>query len=169
MALAIKDALTKLHQDEAFKTWQQENNDAYLAHIFIDMDKGNISFQIGYAHSNETITTFTITENSIQKSEPQQVLKHPDSKILKLDIEKVITTVPEALDAAEKCQKENYPKHLPIKKFIILQHLEHGQVYNITYVSQTMDTLNIKVNAETGTIVDHKTTHLVNITKGEKQ
>ncbi|MBW3022928.1 hypothetical protein KY308_02405, partial [Candidatus Woesearchaeota archaeon] len=56
---------------------------------------------------------------------------------------------------------EKYKTHIPIKRIAILQHLPIGQVWNITYVTQSFNTLNIKINAETKEIVSDKLVSIV--------
>ena len=70
-------------------------------------------------------------------------------------------TLDESLDKTEKLQKEKYPKESTMKRIIILQNLENfGNVWNITYFTQSFNTLNIKIKTDSGKIVEHKLTPL---------
>ena len=165
----MQEAFNKLKQDKVFQVWKEENKDSYLAHVFFETSNGDITYQVGYCNPDQTITTFIVTPDKISVTKPQEALKRPDTKIKSLTLEEVKTTLGEALETATSCQQEHYPNHKPLKKFIILQNLDQGQVYNITYVTQSMDTLNIKISAKDNSVVEHNTTQLVNFTKGGKQ
>src|SRR3989344_694612 len=157
--MTIAEACSKLEHDYVFKVWKQENTESYLAHVFIDTQYRGMIIDIGYCNPDQTITTFRITEKQVIVSKPEEVLKQNDAPILPLSKEEVITTLAQALETAEHCQKTKYPKSTPIKKFIVLQHLPIGQGYNITYDSQTKETVNKKICAKTGaTLEEHALT-----------
>ena len=43
-----------------------------------------------------------------------------------------------------------------MKEVVILQNLDVGQVWNITYITKSFQTLNIKIDAETGDVLEDK-------------
>lgn len=165
MMMTIAEAFSKLESDYVFKVWKQENKDSYLAHVFMDTQYRGMIIDVGFCNPDQTITTFRITEKQVSVSKPEEVLKQNDTPILPLDKKEVIITLAQALETAENCQKTKYPKNTPIKKFIVLQHLPIGQVYNITHVSQTMETLNMKISAKTGEILEEQAQSFVSVAK----
>ena len=45
---------------------------------------------------------------------------------------------------------------MPIKTIAILQNIKpHGNIWNLTYITQAFNTLNMKIDASTGKILDH--------------
>ena len=100
-------------------------------------------------------------QDSVEFKGFSEVFKHPDHTVAELDIETVNIEVDEALEVAQKLQEEKYPKSSPFKRIIILQNLEQGQVWNITYVTQNFKTLNIKIDAGNGKIAEHKLLDLI--------
>ena len=121
-------------------------------------------WQLGYYNpSNDTLTSFTVNDKVIQN--PDAEIFKNKTKVQKLDVDKVKINLDEALSKSEKLQKEKYSVHDPLKKIVILQNLDMGQVWNITYVTQTFKTLNIKINSETGEIVKYD---LIDLFKVEK-
>ena len=55
-----------------------------------------------------------------------------------------------------------------MKLFAILQNINGEQVYNITFVTQTFFTLNVRVDTSTGEIRQEKLTSLMDMAKFEK-
>ena len=75
----------------------------------------------------------------------------------KIDLNKVKLSFAEIIDLASEFQKEKYPKEESNKIIAILQNLEKfGNVWNLTFITESFKTLNIKVNTENGKIVEHK-------------
>ncbi|MFH1590746.1 MAG: hypothetical protein ABIC95_02350 [archaeon] len=160
--MAIKDELERLAKSKAYKDFAKKHPDAKLAHAFIMMEKGNRSeWQIGYyLKGNDQVITFFMHEE-IKTSPPSKIFKEPRKKVLPLDIEKVSMTFSQAFDAALEFQKEKYPTEKPAKILCILQHLEEGTVYNITFVTPAFNTLNIRVDAKAAEVTSHRLTSLL--------
>ncbi len=163
--MPVKKIIDQLLESEEFKEWKKETGHEkyFLAHVFKLFDEPNKNiYQIGYFdEKTEHMTTFVIEAsedfsiNKVGVSTDTEVFKKPDSKISKLDPEKVKIDLPTALGTAADLQKKEYSQHPPMKQFLILQNLECGQVYNITFLTQTFKTLNIKVDAASGEILKH--------------
>jgi len=57
---------------------------------------------------------------------------------------------------------------MPVKIIAILQNLENlGNVWNLTFVIAAFNTLNMKINAENGKIVEHKLSSILSFKKDE--
>lgn len=159
------EALEKLKISDTFKEWKKSNAKSYLTHAFTMVDPGvKEEWQIGYYNPDEdSITTFAIAD-TITKNPESEAFKE-EKKISGLDTEKVSVTFRQAMDSAEKIQKEKYSAHTAFKKIVILQNLDVGQVWNITYVTNTFKTLNIKIDAATGALVKDELVDLFRIEK----
>ncbi len=145
-------AFAKLSGEAAFISWKDKNEGSFPAYAFAMAD-GRLpgEWQLGYyVPGSDKIITF-IVGDAITIGQEAEAFK--DSEVLKLDLEKVRITAETALSLAETLQKEKYPAHLPSKKIIILQSLPIGQVWNITYVTQTFNTLNIKLDSGNGEVL----------------
>ena len=162
----LKDKIEKLESSEVFKNWRSENEDGHLAHVFILFDELNKDdWQIGYySPKHHKITTFVVGEN-ITQNPAEEVFKDEESVVQELNVEKCKLDVESALKKAEDLQKEKYKTQIPAKKIVILQHLDVGQVWNITYITQSMQTLNIKIDSETGEIKSDKLISLIEFKK----
>ena len=160
--MEVKTVIEKLESDSEFKAWKEKNKNTFLAHIFRMIDEANKDiWQIGYYNEKtDKITTFLVEETggeyNITIGPESEVFKKEETRINPLDLKKVKVDITEAMHNAQEFQKEKYKGSGPAKVIVILQNLKSGLVYNITFITQTFDTLNMKVSADTGKIVKHK-------------
>lgn len=151
----LHEALAKLTRHSLFKEWQSANKNAFLAHAFVMLDEANKdTWQIGfYTKETERMVTFVVS-STVTHTPEQEVLKS-DGEIEKLDAAAVKLSVEDALLAAKKCYAENYGKEITFKQFFIIQTIDHAPTFNITYLTQSFKTVNIKINARDGKILKH--------------
>lgn len=162
--MKIKKLIKDLESSEEFKQWKKENYSSSLVHIFKMFDEANKDeWQVGYYNKNDTITTFIVGKYSISITPESEIFKAPETKIMKLSIEDAKIDIDEALEIAEKFQEKEYAREIPIKKIIILQKLDIGQVYNVTFVTRAFNTLNIKVDSKTSEIKKHDLLSLMDL------
>ncbi|MBN1544986.1 hypothetical protein JW898_06015 [Candidatus Woesearchaeota archaeon] len=158
--MKVLDVLKRFKQTTLFKEWHRKNKEAKLVHVFIMLDPGQeVKYDIGfYDYSKKLMTSFTVDEalNDIQSREDKEVFKKPGDKINPLDESRLRICFNEACAKCRQLQNDKYRQHTPIKEVVILQNLDCGQVWNITYITKTFQTLNMKVDAETGDIVEEK-------------
>jgi hypothetical protein len=156
--MQIKKTITELENSEKFKEWKKENPECFLAHMFKMTDEPNQGiWQLGYYNEKEgKITTFVIESEEIKISLPSEIFKKPEDKIESLNLDKIMIDWMTALEDAVEFQEKNYPKEKAVKSFFIIQNLNKETIYNITFVTQTFKTLNLKLDANTGEIIDHK-------------
>ena len=156
-------SIKTLEASKEFKDYRKENPDAFLAHVFYMPDALNKNvFQIGYYNpKKDRITTFFVEGKEITKNPEAEVFKEQEAVINPLDMKKVKLEVNEAFEIAEKIQKDKYNADSAVKKIAILQHLPLGQVWNITFVTSTFKTLNIKIDSETKKVVSDKLVSLI--------
>jgi len=167
--MEIKDLLERLKNDKKFKDWKKKNEKSFLAHVFKCLDDSNIDeWQIGFYNKDDTITTFTLTPSEITSGSSDEVFKRPDARILELDEGKIKIDITNALETAEKIQNTEYKQEIPFKIIAILQRLDIGQIYNITYVTQSFNILNFKIDSCTGKLLKKTLTPLMEFRKKEK-
>jgi len=161
----FKEALDELKNSKEFKDWKAKNQEAYLSYGFIILPKEN-SWKAGFYHpDNDNITTFTIS-NKITIEHEEPVFKPKQTHVNKLEISKVKITLKKALETAEKLQKQHYKSQTPVEKIILLQDIDKmGIIWNITYISKTLETLNIKISAQSGKVLEHKSIKLFEFKK----
>jgi hypothetical protein len=163
--MGFKEAFEGLTRSNVYKEWAKENEGCYLVYGFFMEDKEIApEWQIGfYDEKADQVTTFVISDK-ITKNPESDALKK-EGRIDPLDREKVELDFVDVLETANKVQREEYPQHTPMKKIFIVQTLEGKTVWNITFISQTFNTLNIKIDATTGAVISKK---LLSIFRVEK-
>lgn len=161
--MKLKDAIKEINECDELAEWKRKNTEGYLSTIFVMMDeKQKSEWQFGYyTPKNDRVTSFFVFEDFIKESDESEVFKEPDTTVKELDLGKVKVWVDEALKTANDMQEEKYSKEIPEKVIMILQNIEEGLLWNITYVTSAFNTLNIKVSAENGKIISDKLTNLM--------
>ncbi|MBW2973106.1 hypothetical protein KY346_01800 [Candidatus Woesearchaeota archaeon] len=152
--MEFKKLIDEIEATPEFKEWKKDHPDFYLAHVFVMPSEDNV-WQIGYYDKKSNkVDTIIKQGNKIEIMPAQDILK-ASQEIMPLKPEEVKLTVSEALEKAKACIKENYPKEILLKHFLIIQHLEGATVFNITYVTQSFKTVNIKIDSADGKIIKH--------------
>ena len=153
----------ELRKVKKYTEWKEKNKECFLAHAFIMFDKLNkdiIQFGL-YNPDTDKITTFVMEKGEVTISAETEIFKKPEAKLKKLVIENVKISLDEARRIMGEFQQKEYKNEVPVNSFVILQSIEEGQVYNFTYVTAAFNTLNVKINSETGIIVKHALTPLM--------
>ena len=167
--MELKDKLSKLEDSKIYIDWKKENPDSYLAHIFRMLDKANENmWQFGFYNKDDTITTFIMDGEKVNEVPEQEIFKKDKHKLEALDIANIKIGFTEATEKATQLQQEKYKQHPVMKTIIILQKLPEGQVFNVTFVTQTFNTLNIRIDSSSGELVKGKLTSLMEMAKFEK-
>lgn len=160
-------AIKKLEESEEFKQFKEENPDAFLVHVFYMLDEANAnSTQVGYySKKTDKITTFIVEPDLITRNPEAEVFKEQETLMNPLDLKILKIDIKDAVAIAEKLRQEKYKDQVPLKNIAILQHLDVGQVWNITFVTQSFKTLNIKINSTSGEIVSDKLVAIIEFGK----
>ena len=169
--MALTTLIAKLRETDKFKQWQKKNPSAKLVHLFLMLDPGtDVKYDIGfYDLKKKLMTSFIVDDklDNIEISESNEIFTPDKSTIKPLDESRIKIHFEEACAKCNALQQEKYKQHAPMKEVVILQNLEAGQVWNITYITKTFQTLNMKVDAETGEIVEDKLHQIFSFDKGE--
>lgn len=171
--MTIKTLYVELLKSEVFKSWKAENEECYLAHAFAILDPANKGeWQFGFYDNNKDVmTSFFMNENGVIKSPEAEVFKKEDSYVRELRMDVVKVDFDEAMKIAEKCQQENYKDDKPLKKIMLLQCLDLGTIWNISFFTERFNVLNIRIDAKTKKISEHKLNSMMDfsqeVVKGE--
>jgi len=167
--MKVSELLSALDKSAEFKKWREANPKDYLAHVFCMIETEEPSgYDIGFFDPKEQkMCSFTIDEalSNVMFAGESEVFKRPEDAVKALDPSKVRIEAEQALETASKVQAEKYPKDKPFKKVVILQNIDEGQVWNITYITQTFKTLNMKIDAASGEVLDDRIVDLVQMGK----
>ncbi|MFW5747071.1 MAG: hypothetical protein ACOCWQ_05995 [Nanoarchaeota archaeon] len=146
--MAIHDVISVVEESVPFAEWKAQHPDAYLAHVFV-MVEGTVTdeWQVGYVDGGKVIP-FKLSGDKVLAGSEEKIFKKPGESVHKLDAEAVSVEVIDAVEMARTHCEEKFP-HDPVKKAIcILQDLpDEGAVWNITFVTLTIKTINVRVDA----------------------
>jgi hypothetical protein len=159
--LSIHEAYDLLEKDPHFIEWRKGNQDSYLCHFLAMVDED--AWHVGFYNPDDTIATFSISPTALSQEKSDEIFKKPDAKVRELNMAEVDLTATKALEVAKKFSEEKYPQDPISKHLIILQALEVGTIYNITFITLAMSTINIKVDAATAEIKEHKKNSLADM------
>ncbi len=161
--MEFENIIHKLESMKEFKEWKDKHKHYYLAHAFVMLDEPNKDiWQIGYYNKESNKIATIILEGEKVAFVPEQEILQASQQITELKPADVKLTVDKALEAAKACIKEHYPRELLLKSFFIIQHLPEGTVFNITFLTQSFGTINIKISTVDGTIFKHSMERLAN-------
>jgi len=166
----IKLALKKLEDNKDFKKWQHKNKGTYFSYSFkIPQEMKEDEWQFGFYNSkSDKITTFVIEGDNVHIRPEEDVFKREETKINEVELEKVKLSFDGAIQKANEFQQKNFPKDRSIKTISILQNLpELGNIWNITYVTEAFNTLNLKIDALNGKILEHNLTSIFSFRQKE--
>jgi hypothetical protein len=159
--LDIKESVKELEDNDRFQAWKEECQKAYLCHCMQTLNEDDALYIGYYNPEDDKITTFAISSLALSKESTDEVFKEPGKTVEKLNIDEVNVNSENAIEYAKKIAKENYPSDLPSKNILILQTINGKQVFNITFVTLAMSTINIKIDSKTKELVSHKKTSLM--------
>ncbi len=157
--MVLGNIIGKLESSKIFIEWHNQNTSYYLVHAFVMIDpKVKQDWQIGYYDKEkDNIVTFDVGKKIVQNPESEVFKK--SGIVNKLDLNKVKVDFNKALKISENFVKKHYPAYAISKKIFILQNLEK-LLWNITFISGSFETLNIKIDAVEGKVVFHNLTKI---------
>jgi hypothetical protein len=164
--MEIKDTVKLLEANSEYKDWKKIHKKYYLVHLFKMADEANKDiWQIGYyCKEEDKITTFLLEKDIVKVIPEGEIFREEEHTLQELDLSKVKIDYPEALKIAHELHAKNYRQEQIFKAIMILQHLE-DQIWNVTFVTNSFKTLNIKINAESGNLISHDLQSLIEISK----
>ncbi|MFH1850055.1 MAG: hypothetical protein ABH879_07800 [archaeon] len=157
----FRDALKSVQNSDVYKDWSGQHKDNYLANAFIMLDvqlQGNWQFGY-YTRNNRKITTFSV-EGSIKLMPEDDVFQKDKEDIPALNMGSVETGFDDILENAMSFQRKNYPMNNPQKIIVILQNNGNEQMWNLTFLSSSLETLNLNICPVTGKILRNKLTSI---------
>ncbi len=157
--MELEQALKKLEADKKFSSWKKSKPKSYFSYAFrMLMDSGENNWQIGhYDKAIDKITTFIVGDDSVEMKPEEEIFKKESMDVLPIDTGKIKLKIGSIVESAKNFQHKKYPHDQPVKIIAILQNLEDiGTIWNITFVTAAFNTLNMKIQADSGKVVEHK-------------
>lgn len=160
----FKEALKILEKSEEFKKWREENPKDYLSYGMYVVESEERDWKIGYCNPENKLTSFNVG-NKITIEPDEEALQKEKKKIKGIDTENIKLDLAEAISIANDVQKNDFESEMPTKIVAVIQSLDAGQIWNITFLTQSFNTLNIKIDSETGDVVEKKLSPLFQMQK----
>jgi hypothetical protein len=145
--MELKEVVEQLEKSGEFKEWKKLNPHYYLAHGFMIYE--DAEWQVGYS-DGEKVTTFFL--NPVKVMPEQECYKRPGAKVMKLDSSELKLSLSGALAVFEKVKSKKYSAEVVMKKIVLVQNIGKP-VYNITGLTVSIKTLNVKVGMD-GEVVE---------------
>lgn len=157
MGMELKPALKKLEQSRDFRKWHDEHKYTYFSYAFKIQEEMPNEWQLGfYDKKKDKITTFVISDEDVKVRPEEEIFKKEETEVNEIQIGKIKLTFDNALAKANEFQQSNFPKDKSIKTIVILQNIgKFGNVWNITYITEAFNTLNMKISASNGKVIEH--------------
>lgn len=162
----FNELLKKVESSKVYKHWKNENKNSFLCSFFNILSQDNESgWQVYfYNEDNDSITSFLAEDNVEIIENGSKVFKEPGTKVDELKLKNIKIMMDKAFGIFEKQKLEKYPKENASKKIIILQKIKIP-LWNITYITSGFKTLNIKIDAENGKIIEESLTSILSSMK----
>lgn len=171
MKLAEIHKITKeLEESNLFKSWKKEHSQSFLSHFFCPLDKEfkpKSAWEIAYYNpEKDKVTVFISINNQFSTKKEDNVFKKPEDKVESLKLNEVKLSFEEAKEKSKEGLKKQFSNSLLGDGFIILQTIKKKTLWNFTFITQKLEFINLKINANTGEVDSHQTVQLID--KGEK-
>ena len=155
--MELKPALKKLEQSQDFRKWHDEHKYTYFSYAFNIPQEMPNEWQLGfYDKKKDKITTFVISNDDVKVRPDEDVFKKEETEVNDIQIGKIKLTFDNALAKANEFQQKNFPKDKSVKTIAILQNIgKFGNVWNITCITEAFNTLNMKISASNGKVLEH--------------
>ncbi len=159
MNSSFEEEHSALLKSSLFKDWKKSHPNISLTHFFKLLSSKNesVPWEIGYYNKDSRkITVFVRLQNNEFEIKPEDdVFQKPETQMEFLDLTKVKTDY----ETASKLYKDNaptfFPKHQAGDGFVVLQTLDDQTLWSFTFISKTLQFLNIKIDAQKGKIFSH--------------
>ena len=164
----LKPALQQLQKSQEFRNWHGKNKNTYFSYAFkIPEEMGLNEWQFGYYDKKkDKITTFVVAGDNITIRNEEEVFKKEETKVKEVGLNKVKLEFDSIIAKANEFQNKNFPKDKGVKTIVILQNThDYGNVWNITYVTEAFNTLNMKIDASSGRVLEHNLSSIFSFRK----
>jgi len=152
----FRQALKILENSEEFREWKKKNPETYLSYGFFVVEEKDSRWKIGYYHKKKNKITSFVVGNKIKIEPEEDVLQKEKKTVKKVDITKLKHDLADAVTIAYNLQQEEYAAESPKKIIAVLQTLNNKQVWNITFLTQSYNTLNFKIRSDNLKVIEKK-------------
>lgn len=156
----------KLINNSLFQTWKKSHANAYLSHFFCSITSAltkKSAWELGYYDpaSNKITIFIPLKADEFEIKPEDSIFKQDTTTIEPLLLEKIQIS----FEKSQEIFQINFPIQFPKQQlgdgFIILQCLNQKNVWNYTFITKTIQFINLKINAITAELESIQTVDLV--------
>jgi predicted nucleic-acid-binding protein len=144
----INSIYKKLIESDEYKQSTKSVNYLYLAFALFEEKQSSLNFI--FFQKAGLISRIFVVDNGIKAGKEEILEKEPEI----LDIKKVKIELKDALETAEKVKGESKKKDIFLRTMAILETNNKKPRWNITFFSMSFNTLNVRIDAATGDILE---------------
>lgn len=170
MVKKFSEILNDIKESESYKEFIKNNEDYYLAHGFIQLDKDfkvSKDWQLGfYSLEKDNLALFHTKpikfvgfEDAFKKEGTIDELKFDENFI---DIDKVETIVSELM-------AKEYSEETSTSYICIIQNLNGKELFNITSITASLSMITMRIDAKSGEIIDYKKSSILDLKKDDNE
>lgn len=154
--MEIQDMVSQVESSDIYLKWKKNNSDSYLCHALNIVDGHTFgNWQFGYFNkARHHITVFELSD-PISISPESEVFQEEKTLVKPLEMEKVKIDINQAIERGNQLRDSHYSHIVLTKTVLILQNIEHGLVWNITFVGKAFEIINVKISAADNAILSH--------------
>tara|TARA_Y100000310_G_scaffold345750_1_gene469248 strand:- start:3730 stop:4206 length:477 start_codon:yes stop_codon:yes gene_type:complete len=151
----LKQQLEELQNSENYKKAKEQNPDLVLVSaFFMGLDLTEINWELTF-YSKEKHKNFLFKATV----EEHEVFQKEEHELQELKLDNVKVTLEEAWTKTEE-NSENYS----LAKAIVVLQLQNNQtIWNITWITNELKFLNVRIDAVTGEIIKHEINSLTDL------
>jgi len=162
----VNELVEKVKADSSYTDFLGNSPKSFLAHIFMMSDGDTMrDLQVGYYNpENKKMTSFSIDGEKIIRMPEQDIFQKPGNTVKELDMSVVKAEQVAVKEGVEKVVKDKYNAE-GSKKIFILQNIDAGQVWNVTYLTTKFSTINFKVDSSSMEILSDEEVQLIDMNR----
>ncbi|MBN1274664.1 hypothetical protein JXA12_00020 [Candidatus Woesearchaeota archaeon] len=146
------EAVEFVEGSERFRGFLGEDGSYYLVHCFCTVEGERSPWQVGYySRRTRKIVVFTAGKEVVQA--PADEAFRESGHVPPLDVGGVSVRLDDALGVAGEVRRERYPHEAVGKTIVLLQVIGGRPLWNLTFITQSFNMLNIRVDAASGEVV----------------
>ena len=155
----IKQIISDVEGSDAFASFNRNTKGFYIVHVFYTEKQG---VELGY-YDDKTDRIVVFETDPVVQRPPEEVFKESGT-LHKLDITAVSVGLADVRTIARAYMKEHHPTH-PLQQEILILQQADVPVWNCTLVTQTLNMLNLKIDATSGAILHEELRNIMDLRK----
>lgn len=165
--MEIKELISRVESSLEYKNWRNSNPEPFLTSIFTIPDSDPQEWSLNYFDANKEEINSFVVNGDITLTIHTEILSN--GVPVQLEPEKVSVAYSKVLSIANDLMKKKYTAFKPARSMVVLQNIEGVQVWNISYFSALLHTLNIRINASDGTVILDKLLSIIHFEDTKKE